>query len=189
MTKLIVVLAAMAAMVPAAATAEPFTPELEAEYHAALVEWGAPDPPPQCSKVVLEVVPDEVLLETPNGRARAQATTPPPGVLLDACHLWLGESTADLQSCELQETLEHEAGHLLGFGHNDNPDSIMAPAHRTSLCDSQEIDDKRADLQQEVKWCHRQPRGWRHRWCTPRVRIEREILAGLRAAYRPLSFP
>lgn len=107
--------ALVALVLPSAVVASPFTPQMEASYRRALTAWGTPGGPPSCATVNREVVPVKTL------GAAGRATVPEaPGT---ECVLLL--SDVPFASCQTYEILLHEVGHLLGYGHSRDPDSIM----------------------------------------------------------------
>lgn len=97
------------------AQAAPFTPELEADYNAALAWWGVSSPP-LCSSVT-----EELLLTDPMGEGGARATQPS---ALEPCRLMVFED-AMRPGCWEEMEIRHEVGHLLGYAHNPDPLSIM----------------------------------------------------------------
>lgn len=191
MTRKILGLAAvLLAVVVPGASAEPFTPELEVEYHEALSAWGV-SAPPACTAVTLEVVSDDAIgLET-NGRA-----TQPLGESIP-CRLELSEEVAyETPHCMRLSVLEHEVGHLLGWGHSPSPNSIMAPSSPPYLCEVAEIRRERLWLRAFTTRCRTagreqsRPRRWRHRHCTSKLQEERETLTELERSLPPApSFP
>lgn len=116
--RIAVALIALAALTCAStAQAAPFTPELEADYAAAEAWWGAQ--PIGCSSVTKELVPAGAIGEGIAGHA-----TQPHGWPLEECVIAIAEGPW-WKPCVLQEVVDHEYGHLLGFGHSEDPNSIM----------------------------------------------------------------
>jgi len=110
------------------AQAAPFTPELEADYSAALAWWGVTSPP-LCSSVTREVEPTDFQGE----HAVARSTQPDPAGWGGACSMTVFEDgLANLRaiygsgaSCAIAITIRHEVGHLLGYGRSEDPTNIM----------------------------------------------------------------
>jgi hypothetical protein len=105
------------------AQAEPFTPTLESEYAAALAFWGASSPP-QCEEVRLDVLPTD----PGSTGAAAAATQPAPGVIYAWCELNVFADEFPTGHCLQQEAMDHEVGHLFGYGHSEDVDNIMYPS-------------------------------------------------------------
>lgn len=103
------------------ATAAP-TPEVRADYAAALAYWGTTSPPPQCASVRFEMLPTD-----PKGEeAIARTTTPKAGQRNLPCEMEIFDDLwAGLTRCERMIVIRHETGHLTGLGHSDDPSSIM----------------------------------------------------------------
>lgn len=122
---LAVILIIVAALVAVpAASAAPFTPELEADYAASLAWWGVSSPS-QCATVTREVVATDPYAAIDGPDAAARATQPAPGESGLACRL---EVFADRETTGCVEAMEirHEVGHLTGHGHEAT--GIMAPS-------------------------------------------------------------
>lgn len=181
MTQWIVCLAVVTlAMTPeSSASAQPFTPDLEAQYQAALAAWGSPSPP-QCGSVHLEVQPIEEF-NIGGGNAIARSTQPEPGRVLAECWLLLGREVAfEWTACNRQMVIDHEVGHMLGYSHTNDPSSIMygggsANASTTYCAGQEEVGQLLDDVWREVARCHKLPKRRRHRYCSGHVRMRRAI--------------
>lgn len=119
---ILIIVAALVA-VPAAGAA-PFTPELEADYAAALSWWGVTSPP-QCASVTREVVPTDPFVAIDGPDAAARATQPAPGEVGVACDLYVF-ADRETTGCVEEAEIRHEVGHLTGHGHEAT--GIMAPS-------------------------------------------------------------
>jgi hypothetical protein len=102
----------------APAAAAPFTPQMDYAYRLALQHWGAE--PTGCTSIDFEIVDDMPDRE-------GEATQPDPGERIP-CHMYIGRKLASppwfIRMCAV---VRHEVGHLLGFGHSEDPRSIMYP--------------------------------------------------------------
>jgi hypothetical protein len=115
----------------AAQAAEPFTPELEADYTAALAWWGISSPP-QCATVVREILPTNPFPEKREDAAMV-ATQPEPGKTQVFCQIVVFEdiyratkTTFPVTAgCIIEHEMRHEVGHLTGLGHSDDPNDVM----------------------------------------------------------------
>ena len=106
---------------------EPFTPTLEAEYAAALAFWGVSSPP-QCEEVRRVVLPTDPGSTVGDGGGAAAATQPAPGVTYTWCELSVFADKFPTGACLQQEAMNHEVGHLLGYGHSEDTTNIMYPS-------------------------------------------------------------
>lgn len=161
------------------AQAAPFTPELEADYQAALDWWGVPSPP-QCASVTREVL----TVDEPEGHSGG-ANMPLPGETNLACFIRLYEPSLSLQyptACEREALMRHEVGHLLGYDDSEDPHSIMSGVGLHKAC---------PDPADELRWRHMLqwercyslppntvPRQRRHCWAKSR-RLLREVQAAV----------
>lgn len=109
------------------ARAEPFSPTLEAEYGAALAFWGV-SAPPQCGEVGLVALPTDPWSTVAGEGGAASATQPAPGVTIPRCELQVYGDKFPTGSCLQQEAMDHEVGHLLGYGHSEDLTNIMYPS-------------------------------------------------------------
>ncbi len=132
MTKCILGLAAvLLAVLAPGASAEPFTPELEAAYETAISEWGQ-GPPSQCMSVTKEIVAG--LHDSGDGhRLAGEATQPAAGATGIECFLRIDPAVAQAP-CQMREIVRHEVGHLLGYGHSSDPNSWMASTASGAEC-------------------------------------------------------
>lgn len=106
---------------------EPSIPTLEAEYAAALAFWGV-SAPPQCEEVLLSVLPTDPGSTVAGEGGAAAATQPAPGVTYRRCDLYVFADKFPTGACLQQEALNHEVGHLLGYGHSEDTTNIMYPS-------------------------------------------------------------
>lgn len=113
-----------ALVAPSAVQGAPFTPGLELAFHVANRYWGGP--PPGCTSIDKQIVPDGSLPE----EHEAEATIPGPGEHV-ACFVYvtrhLAKPEAFAYTCT---TLVHEDGHLHGLGHSSEPGNVMNPEAR-----------------------------------------------------------
>lgn len=109
----------LVATLPDGALARPFNATEQGAFEFALGWWRV-SAPPTCSSVTLEV--GSVMTADRD----AQATQPQLNVPPVPCTLTLnGYVHWDRQWEYLCATLIHETGHLLGFGHSDDPFDVM----------------------------------------------------------------
>jgi hypothetical protein len=120
-------LVASLALASRAQADEPFTPTLEAEYTAALAFWGVSSPP-QCEEVRRVVMPTDPGSTVAGEGGAAAATQPAPGVTYAWCELNVFADEFPTGACLQQEALDHEVGHLLGYGHSEDTTNIMYPS-------------------------------------------------------------
>lgn len=114
------------------AQATPFTPELEADYVAALAWWGVASPP-ECASVTSEMLVSDPFTEEDGMPSAMRATEPSSGVVGFQCHLYVFEDAlAEARAywnagaaCIIEMDMRHEVGHLTGHGHSQDPTSIM----------------------------------------------------------------
>lgn len=141
------------------ASADPFTPELEADYQAALAWWGV-ETAPQCASVTREIV----TAVDPWGEGVAGRTTRPMlGETGVACSITFYEPAFAEQfgaGCGREAALRHEVGHLLGYGHTDDPRDIMSAAGLNIYACPRPIEDLRMRRQiLVVEYCVRREPG------------------------------
>ena len=105
---------------------EPFNPTLEGEYAAALTFWGVSSPP-LCEEVRRVVMPTDPGSAIAGDGAAAAATQPTPGVIDAWCELNVFADEFPTGACVQQEAMDHEVGHLLGYGHSEDKTNIMYP--------------------------------------------------------------
>lgn len=165
--RLILLALALAALCAAPAQAAPFTPELEADYAYAAEWWGAT--PTGCSSLTRETLPT-----LPDDRG-GEATRPVAGVAPAPCIIVIREG---LQPCEQREVVLHEYGHLLGYGHSEDPADIMYPSSTGALCRGVLAATFAAELRHEVRRCRHLRPGRHQRECWRHVREERRAIAG-----------
>lgn len=159
-----------------AAKASPFTPELEADYAFAEQWWGAM--PTGCSTITREVLPDAAM-----PGAAGQATQPEPGAEPVLCVIQIAESSL-LESCHRREIVLHEYGHLLGYGHSEDPANIMYghPGSAHPLCRVERAALFLATERREVGRCRALHPGAHRKECWRGVREERRAYGELLAS-------
>jgi|GEM_PF-4500004 len=161
--------------------AAPFTPELEADYQAALAWWGVPAPS-QCASVAREIL----LTGDPEGEGVAErATQPEPGETGVECRIRLFEPALAQQfpsACEKEATIRHAVGHLLGYGHSTDPASIMNPARLNSACPDPVEELRWRRLTVQSRCIELPPAGKRSKRCWAKSRrLLHEVLAAVNA--------
>jgi hypothetical protein len=124
---LAVCLVASLALASTAQADEPFNPTLEAEYAAALAFWGVSSPP-QCEEVRRVILPTDPGSTVAGEGGAAAATQPAPGVTYAWCELNVFADKYPTGACLQQEAMNHEVGHLLGYGHSEDTTNIMYPS-------------------------------------------------------------
>lgn len=104
----------------APATAAPFTPQMQYAYELAVNHWGTE--PTGCTSIDFEIVDDDTMPDR-----EGEATQPQPGQHIP-CHMYIRRYLAQprmfIRMCAV---VRHEVGHLLGFGHSEDPRSVMYP--------------------------------------------------------------
>jgi hypothetical protein len=108
----------------ASAHADPFTPEAEAEYAAAVQYWG--HEPSLCSSVTKELdagaLPEQS--EDSGSEVLGSATQPNSEFAPVKCTITVD---SDLEPWAFCRVMRHEVGHLEGNGHSGDPTNIMYP--------------------------------------------------------------
>ena len=159
-------------LLPAPGQAAPFTPELEAAYQAALVDWGVPAPP-LCTSVTGRIAPAAEL--APYRGYATMPTEPMP------CEIAIADN---VRICEARGIMRHEVGHTLAYGHNRDPASIMyaAPPGLDGIeigggaiewwCLAEIWSWREAGIRKQIARCRRVPRAHHRRrecWDYPRT--------------------
>lgn len=170
-------LIAFALAATSSANAAPLTAALEADYQRALVAWGAPAGPPQCTSV------EQAVATSTEIDALGRATQPPPG-WSGPCVYWIA---AGLSPCEQWAVSLHEVGHLTGHGHTDDPrDPMYVAGDYAYLCTLRDVDRLERGHHHIVTRCPRFTNRRRRRdcWHTARMwgseaRAQRRALAAI----------
>jgi hypothetical protein len=140
------------------ARAEPFNPTLEAEYDAALAFWGV-SAPPQCEEVRKAILPTDPWSTVAGEGGAAAATQPPPGVTYEWCELNVFADKFPTGACLRQEAINHEVGHLLGYGHSEGLTDIMYPSLQASVWCPEEIPPTIIEPTTDCRQTKRHPQG------------------------------
>jgi hypothetical protein len=138
------------------AQAEPFSPTLEAEYGTALEFWGV-SAPPQCEEVRRAVLPTDPSVAGEDGAAAA--SRPSPGVTYEWCELDVFADEFPAGACLQQEAMDHEVGHLLGYGHSEDLTNIMYPTLEPGVWCPEEITPPINQPTAECRQTKRHPHG------------------------------
>lgn len=156
---LVLALAAPASASARAAALTAETPQLAADYAAAIAYWGVPDGPEWCATVT----------------ASTQAADPSDG---EAGHADVPTHFGDdcgfvvdagLRACEQVGIVRHEVGHLLGEGHSADPASPMygGAEHVWPDCAAEESAAATSTLTTQLAsyegWLRREVRRCRHK--------------------------
>jgi hypothetical protein len=133
----------LALLVPGAAQANPFTPEVEADYQAAVIWWGQGEPI-GCLTIEKELVdPAEI-----EGNA-GMATQPAPGTQVP-CKIRISFT---LLPCQVPGVMRHEVGHLLGHEHSGTPGDVMyAGGAPTPECATEAATRADTEAAEHVAW-------------------------------------
>jgi hypothetical protein len=137
---------------------EPFNQTLEAEYAAALAFWGVSSPP-QCEEVRRVVLPTDPGSTVAGEGGAAAATQPPPGVTYTWCQLDVFADKFPAGACLQQEAMNHEVGHLLGYGHSEDTSNIMYPSLQPWVWCPAEIPPTIKEPSTECRQTRRHPAG------------------------------
>lgn len=159
---------------PVAAQAEPFTPELEADYAAALEWWGVTSPP-QCSSVTEELLPTDPFGSQDGGPGAARATQPEAG-WYGPCNIYAFEDRL-APGCQTKMIIRHEVGHLLGEPHSSDPESIMFPLLQEGFWCGTPPEYTSAELRREWRSWRRERSGCRGENGARRRRCFRQLQA------------
>jgi hypothetical protein len=140
------------------AQAEPFNPTLEAEYQSALAFWDV-SAPPQCEEVRKSILPTDPGATVVGEGGAAEATQPPPGVTYEWCELKVFADKFPTGPCLQQEAIDHEVGHLLGYGHSEELTNIMYPSLQPAVWCPEEIPPPIHEATTECRQTKRHPHG------------------------------
>lgn len=156
--------------------AAPFGSAEEAAFVEAQSYWGGAAPT-RCSSITREVVPPGSLDGPDAADSVGRATMPEPGTVVP-CGVWI---VSGLRPCKLRYVMAHEYGHLLGYGHTEEPENVMnplsgqAPFCRAEVAREEATEDRR-DFALLRRECRRESHPRERRACWRSIRqIRREV--------------